>query len=439
MSDSTFASWGNYPKIKQNVTDVHWSDQLPAVLGNQVGKFGSTLPVGLGRSYGDSCLSASGVSMRLTNLNRVIHFDEVRGIFIAESGISLDDILSIIVPKGWFLPVTPGTKFVTLGGAIANDVHGKNHHVKGTFGCFVLEFGLFRSDFGQLVCNSETNADLYKATIGGLGLTGIITWASISLQRIQSTNVSTVQTRFGSISEYFQVSNELDNQNEFSVSWVDCTTSGERLGRGIYIAGNFCVDGKLEIKNGRPFTVPFTSPFSLINSLSVKAFNTLYWRVASPTRSTSTMHYEQFFYPLDRILSWNRAYGKGGFQQYQCLIPSRDAEKAIPELLATISKSGIGSFLVVLKRCGDIPSPGLLSFPKPGMTLAIDFPQSTMLQPKLLDKLNEVVKQASGRLYPAKDAQMSAEMFQTAYPKWMELNTLRDPAILSSFWARVTK
>lgn len=439
MSDSTFASWGNYPKIKQNVTDVHWSDQLPAVLRTQIGKFGSTLPVGLGRSYGDSCLSASGVTMRLTNLNRVIHFDEVRGIFTAESGISLDDILSIVVPKGWFLPVTPGTKFVTLGGAIANDVHGKNHHVKGTFGCFVLEFGLYRSDLGNLVCNSETHADLYKATIGGLGITGIITWVTISLQRIQSTNVNTVQSRFGSISEYFQISNELDAQNEFSVSWVDCTTSGNKLGRGIYTAGNFGGDGNLEIVNSRPFTVPFTPPFSLINGVSVKAFNMLYWRISPRAETISTMHYEPFFYPLDRLLLWNRIYGNKGFQQYQCLIPSKDMEIVIPELLSTISASGIGSFLVVLKRCGDILSPGMLSFPIPGMTLAIDFPQSAFLQSRLLDRLNNIVMQSNGRLYPAKDAQMPAEMFQSAYPNWMNLDSLRDPAIISSFWARVTK
>jgi len=188
MNGSTFESWGNYPKIKQSVTDLHWSDQLPAVVRTQISESGSTLPVGLGRSYGDSCLSASGATIRVTNLNRVIQFDEVQGIITAESGISLDDILSIVVPKGWFLPVTPGTKFITLGGAIANDVHGKNHHVKGTFGCFVLEFGLFRSDLGHVVCNSETHADLYKATIGGLGITGIITWVTISLQRIQGSN-----------------------------------------------------------------------------------------------------------------------------------------------------------------------------------------------------------------------------------------------------------
>jgi hypothetical protein len=281
MNGSTFESWGNYPKIKQSVTDLHWSDQLPAVVRTQISESGSTLPVGLGRSYGDSCLSASGATIRVTNLNRVIQFDEVQGIITAESGISLDDILSIVVPKGWFLPVTPGTKFITLGGAIANDVHGKNHHVKGTFGCFVLEFGLFRSDLGHVVCNSETHADLYKATIGGLGITGIITWVTISLQRIQSTNVNTVQLRFGSISEYFQLSNELDAQNEFSVSWVDCTASGNNLGRGIYTAGNFGGYGNLEIKNSRPFTVPFTPPFSLINGLSVKAFNMFYWRMST--------------------------------------------------------------------------------------------------------------------------------------------------------------
>jgi len=439
MSAKQFTSWGNFPQVSQSIQEIYWQDQIPKAIDYCSEAETTTLAVGLGRSYGDSCLSESGFPLRLIQMNRVIHFDTQVGILTAEAGISLQEILSIIVPHGWFLSVTPGTKYVTLGGAIANDVHGKNHHTKGTFGCFVEEFGLFRSDSGLLVCNNRTNSQLYSASIGGLGLTGVITWATIRLQRIQSTNVSSIQARFSSIYEFFQISNELDKQNEFSVSWVDCTASGKGLGRGIYTAGNFADDTVIESYNRRSLSFPTTPPFSLINGLSVRVFNTAYWRHSSRTKEAFKMHYEPFFYPLDRVQFWNRVYGKRGFQQYQCLIPPESVELAIPELLSIISKSGIGSFLAVLKRCGNILSPGMLSFPKLGTTLAIDFPQTDHLQAKLIDKLNAVVIEANGRLYPAKDAQMPAEMFQSAYPNWLELNTLRDPAIMSRFWARVSQ
>jgi len=346
--------------------------------------------------------------------------------------------LQIAIPQGWFLPVTPGTKYVTLGGAIANDVHGKNHHRSGTFGCHVRRLGIRRSDLGFLECSVDQNSELFTATIGGLGLTGVIEWAEIELRPIQSTLLQGVKIRFEHIDQFFELSEQFDPHYEFSVSWVDCMASGGNLGRGIYMAADFIDDGVLSVESRDIRSVPVRPHFSLVNKWTVKAFNEIYWRRSVSSSSKYVERYSSFFYPLDALLKWNRIYGRHGFQQYQCVIPDENAVDGIRQLLEKVAAASTGSFLAVLKRCGDIVSPGLMSFPLAGTTLALDFPQSGELQ-ALFAQLDEISHRLGGRLYPAKDAHMCGEDFRQGYPHWKQLETLRDPVLLSHFWKRVTQ
>jgi FAD/FMN-containing dehydrogenase len=372
-------------------------------------------------------------------MDRFLAADWNAGTLRAQAGVTLEEILTLAIPRGWFLSVTPGTKYITLGGAIGNDVHGKNHHRRGTFGRHVLRLGLVRSDRGRLTCGPGENADLFGATIGGLGLTGIIDWAEIQLVPIRSSQIAGVTQRFGDLDEFFALSEELDAQHEFCVSWIDCVATGKGTGRGVYMAGDFLSDGPLEVASARKLTVPVTPPVSLVNSLSLRGFNELYWRKAPKARTKAIVGYDAFFYPLDSILQWNRIYGPRGFQQYQALIPEDAARDGIRALLEAIAASGSGSFLAVLKRCGDIPSPGWLSFPRPGTTLALDFPQSDRLARDLFPRLDAIVRASGGSLYPAKDAHMSGEDFRRAYPGWQRLEAVRDPVLMSRFWQRVTQ
>lgn len=435
MTDS-FYSWGHYPDFPQSAHSCSWRSEVPDLMSRVLGEHGDTLPFGNGRSYGDSCMAASSQVLHLRTLNRFIEVDWDRGTVVAESGVTLAEILAVSIPNGWFLSVTPGTRFVTLGGAIANDVHGKNHHVRGTFGNHVDAFGLLRNGDGQLTCSRLENPDLFAATIGGLGLTGVITWAKIQLIPIQSSQIDSTVVRFDNLSEFFKLSAELDHQHEYSVAWIDCLASGTKAGRGVFIVGDHASYGSLAHEKRKKLRVPITPPLSLINNVSLRAFNEAYWRMHPATPSRRWGSYEPFFYPLDSILHWNRIYGPKGFQQYQCVIPDSVAEVAMADLLAVIAAAGQGSFLAVLKRCGDAVSPGLLSFPLPGISLALDFPQKADLV-ALFKRMDDIVHQAGGRLYPAKDAHMSGAHFRQAYPGWQKLEALRDPFLLSRFWKRV--
>jgi FAD/FMN-containing dehydrogenase len=431
-------SWGNYPPFPQTPVDCSWREdagsrfeQLRQVAG------GGILPFGSGMSYGDSCLAASDHVLRLRQLDRFIHADWTTGVLAAEAGTTLEEILAVCIPKGWFLPVTPGTRYATLGGAIANDVHGKNHHRRGTFGRHLRRFGLLRSDVGRSVCSATEQPELFRATIGGLGLSGIVEWAEIQLIPIRAAQVVGVSQRFGNLGEFFALSDELDANHEFCVSWVDCLARGREVGRGVYSAGSFAAEGTLAVDAGRPINFPLTPPLSLVGRASLRAFNEFYWRKAPRGRTRTRSGYARFFYPLDAIRNWNRMYGVRGFQQYQCVIPEASAEPGIRALLQAVAASGSGSFLAVLKRCGDIPSPGLLSFPMAGTTLALDFPQRDDLEATLFPRLDAIVREAGGRLYPAKDAHMRGDDFRRSYPAWSEVEKLRDPALLSRFWHRV--
>ena len=428
-------SWGHYPNAPQTPHTVHWRSEIPVSLNEVVDSHGLTLPFGNGRSYGDSCMAASDHVLRLRPLDRLIAADWKTGVIAAEAGISLGEILALAIPRGWFLAVAPGTQFATLGGAIANDVHGKNHHRRGTFGCHVKRFSLRRRG-EALVCSPSEQPHLFVATIGGLGLTGVIEWAEIQLLKIRSSSIESTTARFGTLSEFFVLSRELDSQYEYSAAWIDCLSKD---GRGALIVGNHALNDELRVEQPSKREVPITPRWSLINGLTTRAFNEIVWRSYPTDRAIHYGGYSSILFPLDGIVNWNRVYGRKGFQQYQCVIPEAAAEAAIRDLLAATAKAGQGSCLAVLKRCGTTPSPGLLSFPMAGTSLALDFPQSRRLESDLFPRLDAIVREAGGRLYPAKDAHMTGADFRKAYPAWEQIEGLREPALNSKFWQRVTQ
>ena len=429
-----YQSWGRYPKAPHHsVVAPTWRDgRLPERDGRPL------LAYGLGRSYGDSCLNEGGVLLDTTALNRFIAFDREAGVLRAEAGLSLKSILDVIVPAGWFLPVTPGTKFITLGGAIANDVHGKNHHSAGTFGRHVTRFELLRSDGERLLCSPTENSELFRATIGGLGLTGLITWAEITLRRIESAMIVQDRIRFDNLDEFFEISAASDKRFEYSVSWIDCQAQGRQLGRGIFMRGNHATGPyPLEVRATKLATVPFDLPSFTLNPLTIGLFNQFYYRFQLPKSKHSVIHYDPFFYPLDIVSNWNRIYGEPGFMEYQFVIPHERGHTILRRLMAHIAASKQG-FLNVFKEFGDLPSPGMLSFPRPGITLAMDFPNRGERTLRLFNELDEFVREAGGVLYPAKDARMAPADFQRFYPQWRDFARFIDPAFSSSFWRRVT-
>ncbi|MCZ6671564.1 MAG: FAD-binding oxidoreductase [Verrucomicrobia bacterium] len=428
-------SWGRYPKAVQEIRPVRWRDTTVPNSGDK-----SILPYGLGRSYGDSCLNDGQALLETSGMNRFIAFDETSGILRCEAGMSLDDILKLIVPKGWFLPTTPGTKFITVGGAIANDIHGKNHHISGTFGCHVRAFELLRSDGNRTLCTPESNTDLFKATIGGLGLTGLITWAEFGLKKVGNAWIDLESIKFTGIGEFLELSKESDEGWEYTVSWIDCVAQGKSMGRGIFMRGNHSPASVLSRKvHADPkITALFDCPDMMLNSLSIKVFNTVYYGKQRTKYVRSRVHYDPFFYPLDAVNEWNRVYGKRGFFQYQFVIPFNGGKETMEAILRIIAASKQGSFLSVIKTFGKKVSPGMLSFPKPGITLALDFPNRGESTLKLFDELDTVVAAAGGSVYPAKDARMSADFFQKAYPQWRDFSEFIDPKFSSSFWRRVT-
>lgn len=425
-------SWGNIPDVRQTCLPQQWRYQaLPEI--------STILPYGQGRSYGDVCLNDNGYSLSTSNLNRFIQFDSERGILRAEAGATLSDILEIILPAGWFLPVTPGTKFVSLGGAVANDVHGKNHHKAGSFGCHVQAFELLRSNGEKLLCTPDENQQLFRATIGGLGLTGLITWVELQLKKINTPAIEQTTIRFDNLAAFLELAEKMEDEWEYTVAWFDCMAKGKELGRGIFSCGNHAESASIDLKSEviKPkLKIPFNAPGWLLNQYSVLLFNQLYYRL--PRRLISVTKYEPFFYPLDKIANWNRLYGKRGFYQFQCVVSLESAEAAMNEMLEHIAKSGQGSFLSVLKRMGTIQSPGMLSFPRSGITLALDFANRGEKTRHLLSDLDSITRKYNGAIYPAKDATMSADSFRQYYPEWNKFSKYIDPNFSSSFWRRVT-
>lgn len=429
------SSWGRYPKHLQTGHPVNWPSELKAAV-QAAGH--DTLAYGRGRSYGDSCLAASDHVIAMEGMDRFLSVDWSSGQVFAQAGLTLDTLIRTALPRGWFIPVTPGTKFVTLGGAVANDVHGKNHHVMGTFGRHVQRILLDRADEGVIECSRELNPELFAATVGGLGLTGVILAVELTLRPVRSTRVAQRNIKFGNLQEFFELSALHDADHEYAVAWIDCLSTGASAGRGHYTLGNHAEDGILDAPSTKAKSMPVDPPISLVNGLSLRMFNALYYGRQREKEVLATVGYDGFFYPLDKLLHWNRMYGRAGFQQYQCVVPDGDAQAVVAEVLQTIARSGAGSFLAVLKRCGDVVSPGLLSFPMPGVSLALDFAQRDAADGRLFGKLDAMVHEAGGRLYPAKDAHMSATHFQKAYPAWEAVERLRDRRLMSRFWQRVT-
>ena len=422
----TLRSWGRLPAAPAR-KELWWSDRsaaLPAADGH-------LLAYGNGRSYGDVGLNSGQTLLHTRGMDRFMSFDEVGGVLRCEAGVLLSEILDVFVPRGWFLPVTPGTRFVTVGGAIANDVHSKNHHGAGTFGCHVQRFELLRSDGSRRICSAAENAEWFAATIGGLGLTGLITWVEMELKRIPCAAIDVVSTRFSGLDEFFWLDAEAEAHCEYTVAWIDCLA---KTPRGIFMAGDHSSGRGLAVKTQKPLSVPLTPPFSLINSLSLHVFNHAYYN--RPLAQRSVVHYAPFFYPLDGVLHWNRLYGRRGFFQYQFVLPM-ESRAALGDVLRRISSSGQGSFLAVLKTFGSRPSPGLMSFPMPGVTLALDFPNNGAPTRALFEQLDVVVAEAGGRLYAAKDARMRGEFFRCSYPQLGEFMRFVDPGFSSDFSRRV--
>ena len=398
------------------------------------------LPRGLGRSYGDTCLNEKGSLVLMENYKNILEIDSSKGTLKCQSGLSINEILKIIVPLGWFLPVVPGTSYVTIGGAIANDIHGKNHHKFGSFGNFVESLELLKSNGKKIICSNQNNKELFSATIGGLGLTGVILNAKIKLIKIQSSNVKTKSLKFQSLDEYFQLCENYENKFDYTVSWIDFDFSKSNYIRGIYHVGNHAEeDGSLNIEKQKSkkfnFNLPFNTPFSLVNNKSIWLLNNFYFALFK-NDNEYLQHYSKFFFPLDVIKNWNRAYGKNGFYQYQFLVSKKDAKEVIEKVFLALKKYKHKPALGVLKTFGNIQSLGMLSFPAEGVTVALDLQNKGKRTLKLLNELDSIICKFDGRLYPAKDCRMSNETFKKSYKNFKEFQKYKDSKFNSDFFVR---
>ena len=392
---------------------------------------------GKGRSYGDVALNANGALYLTAAADSVLAFDRTKGIIRAQSGLTLEALNQLTVPIGWIVPAFPGTQFVTLGGAVANDVHGKNHHHVGSFGAHVRALQLVRSNGDRLVCDRARNSELFAATISGLGLTGFIDWVELQLMPIASANMLAENIPFKNLETFFTLSAD-SHDWPFSVAWVDCFSRASNLGSGILSRAKFLDDGKLTLERQKQrIALPMSAPSYLLNRVSVSAFNQLY-KIRPAARFKGVLDFRRFCFPLDHIEGWNKLYGRDGFYQHQSIIPLEHAYQGVSELLKTIKRRGLGSFLAVLKIHGKETSPGLNTFSMAGASLAMDFPNRGAKTRDLMAELDDITVRYGGRIYPAKDNSMSAETYQTGYPNWERLEALRDPKLMSSFWRRVT-
>ncbi|HLT62987.1 MAG TPA: FAD-binding oxidoreductase [Pseudohongiella sp.] len=435
----TLESWGRL---------IHEPHQLitlqSARAAAQIRNFQPGICFGNGRSYGDVCLNPGGTVWLTRRMDRLLAFDEEQGILRCQSGVLLQDIQRTLLPRGWMLPVTPGTQLITVGGAIANDVHGKNHHRLGSFGDHVRGFTLLRSDGSTTYCSASDPADnghnLFRATIGGLGLTGVIVEATLQLRRVESGWLDTETIPYQSLNEFFDLADSSEQDWEHTVSWIDCLSGSNGSDvRGIFLRANHSQarNSKAPAVSKRQPSIPFTPPLSLVNRLSLRPFNTLYYHVQARKKGPGRAWYESFNYPLDSLLNWNRMYGPRGFYQYQCVLPTATSRDGIAKLLDTIRASGDGSFLAVLKTFGQREAPGLLSFPMPGATLALDFPNMGSRTLQLFERLDAIVRDCQGRLYAAKDARMPAELFHAGYPQLHNFLPYRDPGVSSALSRRL--
>ena len=418
--NNTISGWGNFPVIKGKLTKVSTEDHLIEAINTNK----TIIPYGNGRSYGDSALNDHMVQYH--EPNNSIEFNQETGIAKVSAATQIGSLIDHILPLGWFPPVVPGTKFVTIGGAIAADIHGKNHHLDGCFSQHIISFDLMLPNGDVVQCSNQEDSDLFKATCGGMGLTGVILDARIQMIQAQSRYIQQISYKAQNIDELFAHFTRYDSKR-YSVAWLDCTGTGKKLGRGVLITGDFLKNGALSGYNtgsSSSLNIPFFSPSWLINPLSLKIFNTLYYHlVGLNERKKVVVDLNRFFFPLDQILNWNRLYGKQGFLQYQFVLPIENSKKGIKKILHKISYSGLGSPLAVLKLFGPNNN-NYLSFPIKGYTLALDFKNQPDLFP-LLDELDKIVLDNGGRVYLAKDARIKDRNFESGYTKIKEFRRLR--------------
>lgn len=427
------SGWGRFPRLDAQLV----APRDEAALAAQIA-MGPVIARGMGRAYGDSALAPVTVSTR--HFNRMIAFDPASGQLIAESGVTLGEIIESFLPRGWFPSVTPGTRFVSLGGAIAADVHGKNHHREGSFGAFVDWIDLIGADGTIMRCTRDENADLFHWTLGGMGLTGVIVRAAIRLKRVQTGWIRQTTIPARDLSEALDAfEDSLDAT--YSMAWIDCAARGDAMGRAIVMNGEHATREELPATHrATPFAaprhgtrrVPLDLPGFALNPLSVRLFNEVYYRLGRRRPRTGLVAWGPFFYPLDSVLDWNRIYGRKGFMQFQCVVPLESHAEGLRAILAAITRAGTGSFLAVLKRFGAQQS--RLSFPMEGYTLALDF----AMNPRnlaLMDELDRITLDHGGRFYLAKDSRMAAQTLHRSDPRWVEFATLRRARGLAGHFA----
>lgn len=408
--------WGRYPKHQAQLLQPQTNSEAAQLLREE----GPALGRGMGRSYGDSALADKLISTR--QLTRLHSFDAQSGLLVCAAGISLGELLDVFVPRGWFLPITPGTKFVSIGGAIASDVHGKNHHLHGCFSECVDSIELLLADGSQVQCSRSDRPELFYASCGGMGLTGLIVAATLRLLPIESAYINQTTFKAANLEEALQLF-ETHSASTYSVAWIDCLASGAALGRSLLMVGEHARDGQLVLPAKPTLSVPLDMPSFLLNQFSVQAFNELYYQRIRKQESKQRVSFESFFYPLDGIRQWNRLYGKQGFVQYQFVIPKAAGLQGMRAILERISASHRGSFLAVLKTFGAANN-NLLSFPMDGYTLALDFKLEPGLL-ALLEELDSMVLAYGGSLYLAKDARMSEATFKQSQPNWQQFQEIR--------------
>ncbi|HWB08570.1 MAG TPA: FAD-binding oxidoreductase [Pirellulales bacterium] len=430
--EELLSGWGNVAAQRSPVYRPERLDDLRDIVQN----CGSTLiSRGLGRSYGDAAINAEGVVSQV-RLNRFLEFDDEQSIVSCEAGVTFDDLLRVGLPRGFFPAVTPGTKHITVGGAIAADVHGKNHHVDGSFADCLLDFHLLTASGELLICSRTENARAFWATLGGMGLTGAIVEARFRLLPVTSPFLSVDYEKTTDLDATLEAFAQGDAQYRYSVAWIDCLARGRSLGRSVLMRGNHALADELPPAIERPLElqarchrrVPCFLPNFVLNSWTVRAFNALYY--ARHSRCHAVVDYDTFFYPLDAIEHWNRIYGRRGFLQYQAVFPTASSRAGLVALLEAIAASRQASFLAVLKSFGPA-NRGLLSFPAAGSTLAVDLPNTGSAVLTLLDDLDEIVVRHGGRVYLAKDVRLSRPMFEAMYPHADEFRRVKaelDPA-----------
>ena len=429
-----YLSWGRAHRFEHLPKKLLWRSDLELT-----SLPGTMLAQGLGRSYGDCCLNASGTLLLTKDLDHMIAFDPEQGTLECEAGVSLDAVLRLIVPYGYFLPVSPGTKYVSVGGAIANDVHGKNHHIAGTFGKHVLSLKLLRSTGELLNCSNEENKELFAASIGGMGLTGLMVSAKFKLKKALPV-INQEILKFNSLPELQEIEDASQSKFEYTVSWIDTLAKGKQFGRGLYFRGNHSEYApkppKHYLHSNPGLQVFFDAPNFVLSELTIRLFNTLLFHKQRSEKLSNTIPYNSFFYPLDAIKSWNRLYGNRGLYQYQFVVPCESLD-FLEEILQFLQKKHQASFLTVLKKFGSISSPGMMSFPQKGWTLALDFPNRGTSTLQTLSDLDQKISSLKGRLYSAKDGHMPAFLYQNAYPRLDEFTKHLDPKFSSNFWRRV--